>query len=175
MPPKEDVFKAEYSGPAVNDCSGYFKKVLSKLRGVPMPPHPGGMPADALIDYISGRWLRIGQGSVDGPLAASFASQGYFVVALLKARDHVQFKKNKVTGKYDVPYPRHHGHMAIVMSKSTTDFPYVICGSNDPTGYGKSDGTKKVYEAGKGSPWRDIDAPKVEYFRTPSVIADPAD
>jgi hypothetical protein len=166
MPPKEVVFKEEYRGPVVNDCSGYFKKVTTRLN-VLVPP----LAADGLIDHISASWIKIGKGAADGPKASTFASQGYLVVALLKAREHYPFRWNPKTQKYDIPHPYNHGHLAIVLATQTTDYPYVICGST--IAEGKSDGSKKVYQKGAHSPWREIDAPNVQYYRTTTIIPDP--
>ncbi|HEX5269486.1 MAG TPA: hypothetical protein VFW33_03315, partial [Gemmataceae bacterium] len=96
-----------------SNCSGFFKAVAKKL-GLQVPD----VTADALIDSISAggtQWIKIGQGSDSGSQAATFAGQGYLVVALLKAADHLPFKLNKATGKYDISHPYHHGHMAIVL------------------------------------------------------------
>jgi hypothetical protein len=156
----------EYTGTLVNDCSGYFKRIAMKLS-VPVPP----LPADGLIDHIAANWIKIGKGIGDGPKAQRTAEQGFLVVALLKAKDHHPFKYNPKTKKYDIPHPYHHGHLAIVLSRRTNDYPFVICGSTIPEG--KSNGNKKVYERGAHSPWREIDASKVEYYRTIQPVADP--
>jgi hypothetical protein len=168
MPSKEFVFREEYRGPLVNDCSSYFRKIAERLQ-ISVPQ----VTADGLIDHISASWVKIGKGGEDGPKAQGLAKQGYLVVALLKAKEHYPFHPNPKTHKYDegkVPHPYHHGHLAIVLPTSTTDYPYVICGS---TAAGKSDGSKKVYEKGANSPWREIDAPNVQYYRTPKMVPDP--
>lgn len=165
MPTKEVVFKEEYKGPLVNDCSGYFRKVTERLQ-VKMP----AVNADGLIDHISTKWVKIGKGAEDGPKAQAYAKQGYLVVALLKAKEHFPFHFNLGTHKYDIPHAYHHGHLAIVLPTSTADYPYVICGSTE---MGKSDGSKKVYEKRAHSPWREIDAPKVQYYRTVERVPDP--
>jgi len=169
MPAKEVVFREEYSGPLVNDCSGYFRKVTKRLS-IPIPD----LLADQLIDLISTRWTNIGKGAEGGPTAQGFAKQGSFVVALLSAKDHYPFRPNPETLEYDegkIPHPYKHGHLAIVLPTPTTDYPYVICGS---TGDGKSDGSKKVYQKGAHSPWREIDASNVQYYRTPWIVPDPS-
>lgn len=166
MPPKEVVFNEEYHGPIVNDCSGYFKKISERLH-VSVPQ----VSADGLIDHISLTWVKIGKGANDGPKAQQFAKQGYFVVALLKAKEHYAFRFNKETEKYDISHTYTHGHLCIVLPTLTTDYPYVICGST--VAEGKSDGSKKVYEKGAHSPWRAIDAQNVQYYRTPKIVPDP--
>ena len=99
--------------------------------------------------------MKIGSGTEGGNQAAQLAGQGYLVVALLKAADHYPFKLNKETGKYDIPHPYHHGHLAIVLPGRTKDgYPYVISGSI--VADGQSDGSKSVRGV-----WRGIDAPNV--------------
>jgi len=149
-----------------NNCSGYFKAVGKKL-GVTLPD----IQADPLIEQISSGspgWVKIGSGTEGGNQAAQLAGQGYLVVALLKAADHYPFKLNKDTGKYDIPHPYHHGHLAIVLPGATKDgYPYVISGSI--VADGQSDGSKSVRGV-----WRGIDAPNVQYYRTtdkyPSLV-----
>lgn len=166
MPAKEVVFREEYHGPEAYNCSGYFKKVAERLH-ILVPQ----VTADGLIDYISTSWVKIGKGPGDGRKAQEYAKQGYFVVALLKAKEHHPFHWNSKTNKYDIPHPYNHGHLAIVLPTLTTDYPYVICGSTIVEG--RSDGSKKVYEKGAHSPWREIDAPNVQYYRTPKIVLDP--
>jgi hypothetical protein len=164
MPSSIGVLKEEYRGPLVNDCSGYFRKIAERLK-IQIPQ----VNADGLIDHISSKWIWIGKGPSAGPTAQSFAKQAYLVVALLKAKDHHAFHFNKRTQKYDIPHPYHSGHLAIVLpAPPSSDYPYVICGSTIPEG--KSDGSKKVYEKGKHSPWREIDAPNVAYYRTAEAV-----
>jgi hypothetical protein len=162
------VFKDEYRGPVINDCSGYFLKVAERLK-IKVPPGR----AENIISFLSQNWVRIGKGSQDGPTAQDFSRREYVVVALLGAKKHLQFKRNSKTNKFDIPYPRNSGHVAIVLPTQTTNYPYVIYGSGSTNGFGKSDGTLKVYEAGHGSPWRDVDAPNVEYYRTATPVPDP--
>lgn len=165
MPSPAEVLKQEYKAKP-DDCSGYFKKVARRLH-VSVPEKN----ADGLIDYILGNprnWVSIGKGPQSGIDARGFAARGYFVVALLKAKDHYPYKFNKKTGEYDIPHAYHSGHLAIVVDTPSADYPYVICGSTDPNG--KSDGTKKVYEEGKVTPWRKIDAPNVMYYRYSEVL-----
>jgi hypothetical protein len=158
--PKVAKFLTELYGDASlrNNCSGFFKAVAKKV-GLQM----SDLPADALINEISAsgnEWIKIGQGSEASGQAVQFASQGYLVVALLKAADHCPFKLNPKTKKYDIPHPYSHGHLAIVLPGGTSNgYPYVICGSI--VAAGQSDGSKSV----KGV-WRGIDAPNVKYYRS---------
>ena len=155
MPTKLAVFKAEYRVPVNNDCKGYFLIVTERLK-VKVPPGP---QADDIIKHICAHWVRIGKGAQDGPTAQDFSKKEYFVVALLSHEKYV--------------HPHKSGHVAIVLPTPTSDYPYVVCGSDSSSGYGKSDGSKKVFEAGHGSPWRSEDAPNIEYYRTPTPVADP--
>jgi hypothetical protein len=149
------------------DCSGFLKGVISELGTASFnltDKELASLNADALIDRIassSDQWIEIGKGAADGPSAADFASQGFLVVALLKAKDH-QPKK----GKDGLLHPYTHGHIAIVLPGSTNKdgYPYVICGSNNPDTtheYGRSDGSRAVNEY----VWRQVDAPNVKYYR----------
>jgi hypothetical protein len=140
------------------NCSGFFKAVARKLD-LPLPD----VQADPLIEQISNdgaHWIPLGKGTDAGTQAAAYAGQGYLVVALLKAAEHLPFKLNKTTGKYDIPHPYHHGHLSIVLPGGTKDgYPYVISGSI--VADGQSDGSKAV----KGV-WRGVDAPNVQYYRS---------
>lgn len=149
------------------DCSGFLKGVISELGTASFnltDKELASLNADALIVRIassSDQWIEIGKGADDGPSAADFASQGYLVVALLKAKDH-QPKK----GKDGLLHAYTHGHIAIVLPGSTNkdDYPYVICGSNNPDTtheYGRSDGSRAVNDY----VWRQVDAPNVKYYR----------
>jgi hypothetical protein len=171
MPRPNSILKEEYRGNLVNDCSGYFRKIAERLQ-VKLPP--GNANADQLIKYIAVNWIKIGKGPGGGPAAQSAAKQGYLVVAVLHSKDTLPFARNKQTGKWDIPHPYSSGHIAIVLPTApSADYPYVICGSTIPEG--RSDGSKKLYEKGKGSPWKEPDAPNVAYYRTPDVVLIPFD
>ncbi len=150
-----------------NNCSGFLKGVIQELGTAAFnltDKELASLNADALIDRISSSsdlWTEIGKGKKDGATAADLASQGYLVVALLKAKDH-QPKK----GKDGLLHPYTHGHIAIVLAGSTNKdgYPFVICGSNNPDTtheYGRSDGSRAVNEY----VWRQVDAPYVKYYR----------
>jgi len=166
MPQVPQVLKTLYDDKALqNDCSGFFKAVAKKLD-VTTPK----LTADGIIDYISdpskSDWIEIGKGIDAGRKAAEFAGKGYFVVALLKASEHLPFKKNPKTGKYDIPHPYHHGHLSIVLAEVDKDgYPYLVSGSI--VADGKSDGSKSVRGV-----WRGVDAPNVHYYRTSTTHAD---
>jgi len=150
------------------NCSGFYKAVTSEL-GIPQPD----AQADTLIEQItvSKLWVKI-EGPDRGQKAAEYASQGYLVVALLKAKDHLPFALNKNTNKYDLPKQYRHGHMAIVLGRKTNPdgYPYVISGSEDS--WGQSDGSKAIVPV-----WRRVDAVNVKYYRTiktfPQLMPEP--
>lgn len=161
-PPKDlqEVYKLKS-----NDCSGFLKEAGRVLE---LPP--GLVPdknADGIIDSISngsGGWINLGQGSGVAGQAIAAAKQGYLVVALLKAADHLPFRLNRKTGKYDIPHPYSHGHVAIVLPYfGRESYPLVVCGSIAVDG--KSPGDKAVRGV-----WRGVDAPNVSYYRSPGVV-----
>ena len=161
------LLKTLYSIPAnQTNCSGFIKSValtLDPTRGLGL-----NGSADAMIVDIAGHWVLVGKGSEGGPQAAACASQGYLVIALLKAEDHLKFKFNPATKAFDIPHMYIHGHVAIVLSGPTKEgYPYLICGSIAPDGSGRSDGSQTVNH----KVWRAVDAPKVQYYRTSNTFA----
>jgi hypothetical protein len=64
------------------NCSGYLKQVAAQL-GVPLP----NVQANAIVDYLSSApgWLQLGN---NASRASQLSTQGYFVVAGLKASDN---------------------------------------------------------------------------------------
>jgi hypothetical protein len=146
------------------DCSGFLKAVARDILKAPLP----ALNADGLIDFIAngggGKWVLVGKGKDAAFQAMSYARQGYLVVALLKAADHVQFKLNPVTKKYDIPRPYHHGHVSAVIPVAGREgFPQLVSGSIVPDG--QSDGTKGVYGV-----WRGVDAVNVAYYRSTATV-----
>ncbi len=131
-----------------NNCSGFFKAVAKDL-GMNVP----NVTADQLIDFISQGgpdWVLIGKGPQFGGQAATYAGQGYLVVALLKASEHLPFKYNPKTKLYDIPHPYSHGHMSVVLPATTENgYPYVISGSIVKEG--QSDGTRTFAKSGEAS------------------------
>jgi hypothetical protein len=143
-----------------NDCSGFFKGLAQQLGLVGYD----NLLADPIIEKIadpSSGWEKLGVGSTDGAKAAASASEGYLVVALLKAADHDPHRKNKRTGEVEIrPYT--HGHLAIVIPGPLKEgYPLVVCGSI--VSDGQSDGSKAVLGV-----WRRVDAPNVQYYRWPT-------
>ncbi|HQR05875.1 MAG TPA: hypothetical protein PLN21_03580 [Gemmatales bacterium] len=141
------------------NCSGLFKEVAKGLPGFSVP----NLTANELIEEITNekQWKKIGQGEKFGPQAALHASEGYLVVAVLRAADHKQAKLNPKTHNYDIPYTYEHGHIAIVLSEAVKGYPYVISGSKVPIA--QSGGSKIVTV---DVVWRKVDAPNVTYYRT---------
>lgn len=155
------VLSKLYEDPTLrNNCSGFVKEATWKVAGRTLLPD---LPADKLIEEIttsSQNWKPLGKGPAAGEQAATFAAQGYLVVALLKAADHYPFKYNKITKQYDIRHPYSHGHISIVLAGATRNgFPYVISGSLIQAG--QSSGEKSVLGV-----WREIDAPNVQYYRS---------
>jgi hypothetical protein len=152
----EDLYNSDLR----NDCTGFFKG-LAKRLGLPGYDHlGGGAILEKIADPGSG-WEKLGVGSTAGAMAAAKASEGYLVVALLKAADHDPHRKNKRTGQIEIrPYT--HGHISIVIPGPLEEgYPLVVSGSLIPDG--RSDGSKAVLGV-----WRRVDAPKVQYYVWPS-------
>ena len=142
------ILKNAYTSNFMN-CAGFLKDVFESLR-IPYTPDN----ADGLIRQICNTWTKIGTGLITAPTAIRWATEGYLVVAVLAASEHAPHKDGSAY-KY--------GHVAVVLPRAGREgYPVVICGSNDPTGNGRSDGASKSVHG----VWRKVDAPHVAYYRT---------
>lgn len=112
-----------------NDCSGFVKAVANELNVV----LTGN--ANGLVDFMesSGAWLSLG---TDKKKAALLASQGYFVIAGLKASGH--------------------GHVAVIVSAPL--------GNANPTGYWGRYGSVGRKNKTINWSWSSADLPNVKYF-----------
>jgi len=127
------------------NCSGFLKAVLKYLSISFTDKN-----ADGMIDDItsSSTWIEIGAGKKDGVSAIQFARQGYLVVALLKAKEHIN--------------PHSHGHVSVVLPMTgPRGYPMLVSGSI--VAAGQSRGEKEVQGV-----WQTVDAPNVHYYRTMS-------
>lgn len=125
------------------DCSGFLKNIFSSVYHITLVGR-----ANDIILFIATNWTPVSS----AVLAEQEASQGVFVVALLKGPDHVP--------------PREEGHVAVVLpgplqrrgvGPTGGAYPLVWCGGGLG---GSSDGTKTV-----GDVWRPVDRNKVKYYK----------
>ena len=150
--------KGIYATAEVGNCSGFLKQVAKELGILGVDKAVPEDRANQIIEYISSRsefWTYIGVGKTDGVKAATEASKGYFVVAVLKGSEHSDHREA--------------GHVAIVLPPPTLDlYPYVICSGGK---YGSSDGSKAVYTPKVFGVWKEEDAANVKYYETKTTFA----
>jgi hypothetical protein len=124
--------------PNRTNCSGFVKSVAQALA-VPLPPQAN---ADGIADTVASvaGWMQL----VSGPAAQHRAAIGYFVLALLRGRDHRP--------------PAQHGHVGVIVGGPIDRgrYPIIWCGS---IGRAQSQGGSSV-----GQVWNPAVRDDVEYW-----------
>ena len=149
--------KGIYATAEVGNCSGFLKKVAKELGILGANKAIPEDRANQIIEFISSHpdfWEYVGVGKKEGLKAATEASKGYFVVAVLKGSEHSDHREA--------------GHVAIVLPPPMIDvYPRVICSGGK---YGSSDGSKAVYTPMVYGVWTAVDALNVKYYKTKNTF-----